>query len=730
MQLASEPNHVTRLAYLRSVRGWASLLAVTSILGFGLGFFAPRTAQAEPTLRFKTEDHGSFTIFGNTGGFNCASGGSKIPDPVVGTADRSLCGTEVEDHGSDVLWRSEEPGAGMALASLAIKPEMARTTAVLQLPANASVIYARLYWAAMNLTTAGAGKTVVLERPGGFSKTLTADPVNGSFVQGGGTYISYMSTAEITKEVQAAGPGAFRVGAIPTVDPKDLLIDGQIMGWHAVVFYRLASEPTRSIALFDGFDRVNAGAPGNATLTGLLVPATTFDAKLGVVAYQGDQDLVGDSMSFNGTMLSNGVNPATNFFNGTRSTLGTPISVAGDLPQMSGDQGSMNEMDIDIFDVTSLVKSGDKTATISATTANDTYFLASVVTAVTTVKPVFTETNKTAANLTRTSGDAQPGDIIEYTITTKNTGSDSGVGVVLTDTLPVGVTYVASSLSIVAGASSGNLTDAALDDQGEYSTSLRQITVRLGAGASSTLGGKITTTDQATTVKFRVTVDDDASGPVYNQAQISAQGEMAVAGGVLDAVTWLSGDGTSPQTPTAISVNSSPPDLSIAVSPQPAQDNDGQTYQITVHNNGPTDARVLQVSYKLPDGVEYLSATGDGWSCTELQRELLCTSMVPVAVDADAALLSITVRAPAGGEQESLAYSFKVTGQSASGTPLADPNPANNTAAGETLLAKFTLSGGGFGCTVSGLQTTSLALPGALMALLFAALGLRRRTRA
>lgn len=728
MQLVNETRNALRTTYLRSLRGLASLLAVTSILGLGL--FAPRTAQADPTLRFRTEDRGSFTIFGNTVGFNCATVGGMTPDLVVGTFDRTMCGLNVADHGTDVLWRSEEPGPGMALASLNISPEMARSTAVLQIPANASVIYARLYWAAMMLTADGPGKTVVLERPGGFSKTITADPVNGSFTQGGSPYISYMSTAEITKEVQAVGPGPFRVGAIPTVHPKDLQIDGQIMGWHVVVFYRLNSEPTRSLSLFDGFDRVNTATPGSATLTGLLVPTGTFDAKLGVVAYQGDQDLMGDSMTFNGTMLSNAVNPATNFFNGTRSTFGTAISVVGDLPQASGDQGSMNEMDIDIFDVTSLVKSGDKSATISATTASDTYFLASFVTAVTTVKPVFTETNKTAANLTHPSGDTQPGDTVEYTLTTKNTGSDTGIGVVLTDTLPAGVTYVANSLSITTGANTGNLTDAALDDQGEYATDTRKITVRLGAGASATLGGKITTTDQTTTVKFRVKVDANATGTLLNQAQISAQGEMSVAAGSTEISTWLSGDGTRPGTPTAITINTSPPDVSIAVAPQTVQSDGSLTFQVTVHNNGPTDPQGLQVSFTLPDGVEYVSGTGDGWSCTEMERQVLCTSMVPVAAGADAALLNITVRAPTSSGQQSLAYSFTVIGKNASGTEFTDPAPANNTASGEAELARFSLAGGGLSCALTGMQSTSTALPTALLALLFAAVGLRRRVRA
>lgn len=62
------------------------------------------------------------------------------------------------------------------------------------------------------------------------------------------------------------------------------------------------------------------------------MPNAGFDAKLGVVTYEGESSNEGDSLEFNGVALTDALNPADNFFNSSRSYLGTPVSVVGDLP--------------------------------------------------------------------------------------------------------------------------------------------------------------------------------------------------------------------------------------------------------------------------------------------------------------------------------------------------------------------------------------------------------------
>ncbi len=144
-------------------------------------------------------------------------------------------------------------------------------------------------------------------------------------------------------------------------------------GWWLVVFYEDFTLPPRNLALFDGLDTVSNGNSQSGTLSGFLVPNAGFTARLGVVTWEGDDQITGDSLLFgtaplgNADRLSDAQNPITNFFNGTRSRLGMPVSVVGDLPQLTGTAQSMGGMDLDIVDITSRVTAGQTSADIQAT---------------------------------------------------------------------------------------------------------------------------------------------------------------------------------------------------------------------------------------------------------------------------------------------------------------------------------------------------------------------------
>src|SRR6185503_1439679 len=161
-------------------------------------------------------------------------------------------------------------------------------------------------------------------------------------------------------------------------------------------------------------------------------------------------------------------------------------------------------------------------ATIQASSAagGDTYALGAFVTSIATFKPDFTTSGKTFVDLN--GAPLLPNDSIEYTVTVTNTGNDASVSTVLTDALPAGVSYVAGSISVDGGAA---LTDAAGDDVAEYSAGTRTLTVRLGTGANGTTGGTLAV-DATTVVKFRVTIDANASGSILNQAVVTAEGEL------------------------------------------------------------------------------------------------------------------------------------------------------------------------------------------------------------
>lgn len=526
-------------------------------------------ADAAPALRKVVDQRGDFVLLGNTFGIDCSDATpSKL---VIGTVPAgSACQTHVDgtapldldDSAPDFFFRADDPAAGQVGAAAATTAARARSTAVLgvngavagaSLPADATITYARLYWGASVLSSAGAVKqTVAVEREGTFAENVTADSSVRHAVGNGLDW--YQNSADVTTLVATHGPGAYRLGGIEAAPIVGVSNPLGMAGWSMVVFYRRDNEPVRNLALFDGLDIVKTNSFASASLSGFLVPPLPagFDAKLGVLAYDGDRRDVGDSLLFGPTdrelnpsdRLSNALNPVDNFFNGTRSALGLPLSHVGDLPQTSGVPGSFSGLDLDVVDISTRLARGATDARFRATTGGgdpDFYGLGAFVTSISTLKPDFTSSNKIVRNLSeRAGGETLPGDTLEYTIKLANNGEDKSARTQVTDQLPASLTFVPGSVVVTDGANDGSKTDAAGDDQAEFVAASRTLTVRVGAGANATLGGSIEKNASAT-VKFRATVNGNALGDVSNSATISATGFVAEGEGATDPYTWPTG---------------------------------------------------------------------------------------------------------------------------------------------------------------------------------------------
>jgi clumping factor A len=500
-------------------------------------------ASADPTLRVQVDQKGDFILIGNTVGQECRAN-PAVPAPIVGVVE-CAGNSNIADTAPDIFWRSEDDGTAVANRNVTV--EQARSTAVLTLPPGATVTHAFLYWAGrMSFAQApDTSVTVVGPKPSGPGRsTVTTAGVDNQppVVRRNNTEALawYQSVADVTALVKANGSGAYRVGGIGSVDLVDRSDDDPMAGWVMVVLYELASDPPRNLAIFDGLDLIlnNAMAGVEVGLSGFLVPTTGFDAKLGVIAYEGEESYTGDSLLFNGFTLSNALNPSDNFFNSTRSFLGAAVSNAGDLPQLTGTANSMAGIDIDVVDVKSYVNPGDTSATIRATSNGDTYLLGAFVTSISTYAPNFSTSNKTFVDLN--GGVLRPHDVIEYTIVATNSGNDTSINTVMTDPLPVGVTFVPGSISITSGANAGAKTDASGDDQAEYDPVTRTVKVRLGTGADATSGGSMAP-GTSTTIKFQVTVDPGVLGSIFNQAIITGEGAQGAP--ATDYPTDGNGDG-------------------------------------------------------------------------------------------------------------------------------------------------------------------------------------------
>ncbi|MCE9672523.1 Ig-like domain-containing protein [Myxococcus stipitatus] len=471
-------------------------------------------AMAAPILRHTVDQRGDILMVGNTLAHDCAS---NVPGPLVGTVGN--CGSNTSDDAVDVYWNIQ---SGVASANTSVTATGARSRAALVIPPGAIVTYARLYWASHLATTQRTPDiTAEFSRPGVFTQALTAD-VSHSY-WGNSRYI-YESSADVTSLVAAHGSGVYEVSDVDSMAIANLNSTDPFSGWALVVFYRHADSPIRNLTLFDGLDYVNNTNPQTVTLSGFNVPPNGFDAKLGVLAFEGDATRNGDQLLVNNVNVSDATNPSNNFFNGSRSVLGTPTSHADDLPRLSGAQASMSGMDLDLVDITNRVTGGATSMTVTATSSGDAYVLGAFTTSIATVRPDFTNTYKTATAVNpRPDGSLRGGDLIEYTIVTTNTGDDVSIETVFSDPLPALLSYVPGSLEILSGPNAGPLTDNPGDDVGEVSPT-GVITVRLGTGATATLGGTLQLL-QGTTVRFRATVNPSASGVVANQATITAAGE-------------------------------------------------------------------------------------------------------------------------------------------------------------------------------------------------------------
>lgn len=368
-------------------------LFLTGLLGVGLLCSMAGAASAAPRLRVAVDQEGDFALIGNTLGQDCRR---SVPVPVVGAI--GSCGSNEDtltDSSPDVLWRADSPGPGDVEASADIAPAEARTAAQLELPDGAKVTHAFLYWGAH--IAGGVDPNVTFDREGGFTQEVTAleswevtinrDKPDEAHV--------YQSVADVTAIVQQHGPGAYRVGGVDMVEVRDVDDTRTFAGWWMVVLYEAEGEPMRNLAVFDGLERVSRSYSQSFTLEGLRFPEGGLTAKLGVVGYEGDDNIGGDRLYINPSSatpdvseaLGDALSPADNFFNGTRGWLGAPVSIAGDLPQLTGGRQSMPGVDLDVVDITSRVDAGGAAISVLATADEiegdaELYFIGGMVTSI------------------------------------------------------------------------------------------------------------------------------------------------------------------------------------------------------------------------------------------------------------------------------------------------------------------------------------------------------------
>ena len=520
--------------------------------------------------RFTTNATGDVAIVGNTAMTAPAS------DPAAVNA-RNGVGSKVNNNDFN-----------MAFVDVDSDPTtFDSSSATLSLPSGASVLFAGLYWGGRNPQNASLRAQVKLSTPasGGYL-TLNGALVGTSTTSDGSDYQSFVN---VTSQVAAAGSGTYTAANVQASTGTNTYA-----GWALVVAYQAPGLPARNLTVFDGYASVNIGEGAvTGSISGFVTPPTgTVNAKVGVVAYEGDLGFTGDSMSLDGNALSDAVNPSNNFFNSTISNLGTRVTAKT--------PNSINQLGFDakIVDASGFVPNGATGATFQLQTTQDQYFPGVVTTAINLYAPQVVST-KTATDLTNASGPVQPGDLVQYAMTVSNSGQDGANNVVLTDPIPANMQYVPGTLVVASGANAGAKTDAAGDDQAQFNAGSNNVVFRLGTGANATTGGSLAI-GASTVVTFQVRVNANTPDQttVTNQATIAAVG--ATSGFPLTVLSSAASFLVHPLADLSLTktVNNPAPNVGGPV-----------TFTLNLANLGPSPATNAQVTDLLPSGLTFVSAT-------------------------------------------------------------------------------------------------------------------------
>ncbi|MEO6808560.1 MAG: Calx-beta domain-containing protein, partial [Isosphaeraceae bacterium] len=243
-----------------------------------------------------------------------------------------------------------------------------------------------------------------------------------------------------------------------------------------------------------------------------------------------------------------------------------------------------------------------------------------------------------AVTMTASPNPVLVGNQLVYTITVNNSGPANASGVILTNTLPAGVTVDSIFPSQGNATQSGNLITA------DFGAILASGSATLTIVVRPTVSGTITNTAS-------VASDDLDPNPTNNTASVSTSVSPADVG------------------------------VTITAAPNPAVLGANLVYTIVVTNFGPAGATGVQLVNQLPPGVRFVSATSDQGT------PFVNGSVVTTDIGSLAAGALVRVRVTV------VPLSSTILTTTASVTSLEDDNnPANNTASLQTAVSPADLT--------------------------------------
>ena len=405
----------------------------------------------------------------------------------------------------------------------------------LNLPNCSEITWAGLYWGADCSTgdeNFATRNQVKLKVNSGSYIDLTSDYLKDNTAG----YKSYHCFKDITSIMKANGlTDKYTIANVATdINGKNLF-----GGWTIVVVYKNTLQHMRNLTVFDGLANVSLGhTPVDIPISGFQTPLTgPVNFELGLVVYDGDRSYTGDQLMFKGgtsfVNISDAIHPLNDVFNSTISSNG--ILTTTRIPCYKNNLGYDANVYFPNNSSKNYIGNNAISGVIRQTTGFETYLTQVVTSAIDVYEPDL-RTSVRVKNITHPSNQkALPGDVLEYTVTGLNIGSDQSINTFITDTLYSNLNYVPNSLKVLNGPNAGTKSDAAGDDQGEYNATTKVIKVRIGSGATNITGGVVTNSStgaDSTQIVFRAQITSDCvmlscNNVVENTSLITGTGNIS-----------------------------------------------------------------------------------------------------------------------------------------------------------------------------------------------------------
>ncbi|MEO0505297.1 MAG: T9SS type B sorting domain-containing protein [Bacteroidota bacterium] len=439
-----------------------TLLCLLGMVFFGLKSsaqvevpFTPRLTNSYINIK------GDYTFLSN-GILNRVDSSNGANDPYNGTANNNGFHRDYIDVDSDPTTFSS-------------------SSSTLTLPFCSRIYWAGLYWSA-NYQQEVLNNTEIATLPQNDTQRLDFTAIK--FRVPGGTYIDlvadnnpdpvgeedaiihddvtfkdspYTCFKNVTNQLQAlADPsGEYFVGNIRATRGRSV---GGAGGWTLVVIYENPTLTGKYISVFDGYAGVRGSSSADITVSGFnTIPVGPVRARLGASVVEGDRGITGDAfrietpMNPGFTSLSNGANPADNFFNSNITIDGADVTTRN--------IAATNTLgyDSDIFEISnpanSIIANTETDATLRLFTQGDAFGAFLVTFGVEIIEPniVLEKKVEDIGGNDITGQGVTLGQYLDYILSFVNTGNDDATNYVIRDVLPQNVTLDETNITLPPG---------------------------------------------------------------------------------------------------------------------------------------------------------------------------------------------------------------------------------------------------------------------------------------